>query len=112
MAQALLWMRGYYDILTNAHMIANTSYVTVQHAKEIFPATIKGVNEVADLALHNQKFPALKFGISELYGTGVFIILLSPDSFWHCLHASLADTQKGAITVTVWPGSPASKAGL
>ena len=89
--------RGY--ILTNAHVIANTSGVTVQHTEETFSATVIGVNEVADLALLElearckQKFPALKFGKSSELQPGEWVVALgSPLSLKNTITSGIIST--------------------
>ena len=70
-------------LLTNAHVIANASHVTVRlHSGETLGASVLDVDQVADLALlkldakHSQKFPALKFGRSSQLRPGEWVIAL------------------------------------
>ena len=70
-------------VLTNAHVIANASLISVRlHSGEILDASLLDVDPVADLALlkldtsHSQKFPALRFGKSSQLRPGEWVIAL------------------------------------
>ena len=90
--------RGF--ILTNAHVIANASYISVRlHSGETFPATIIDIDQVADLALikleasYKQKFPALKFGKSTELRPGEWVIALgSPLALKNTITSGIVST--------------------
>ena len=90
--------RGF--ILTNAHVIANASYISVRlHSGETFPATVVDVDQVADLALikleasYKQKFPALKFGKSTQLRPGEWVIALgSPLALKNTITSGIVST--------------------
>ena len=72
-------------ILTNAHVIKNYSYISVQlHSGETLSADVIDVDQVADLALisiegkYKQKFPAVNFCKSNLQLGETVIALGSP----------------------------------
>ena len=76
-------------ILTNAHVIANASYISVRlHSGKTLSATVIDVDLVADLALirlearYKQKFPALKFGKCSML-PGELVITLGSPLFHH-----------------------------
>ena len=90
--------RGY--ILTNAHVIANASYISVRlHSEQTFPATVIDVDQVADLALlkleakYEQKFPTLKFGKSSELQPGEWVVALgSPLSLKNTITSGIIST--------------------
>ena len=87
-------------ILTNAHVIANASYISVRlHSGETLSATVIDVDQVADLALirleakYKQKFPALKFGKSNELRPGEWVIALgSPLSLKNTITSGIVST--------------------
>ena len=90
--------RGF--ILTNAHVIANASYISVKlHSGETLSATVIDIDQVADLALikleggRKQKFPALKFGKSNELRPGEWVIALgSPLSLKNTITSGIVST--------------------
>ena len=90
--------RGF--ILTNAHVIANASHISVKlHSGETLSATVIDIDQVADLALiklearRKQKFPSLKFGKSNELRPGEWVIALgSPLSLKNTITSGIIST--------------------